>query len=38
MADSLRVDPALVNQAADGLRSAVAEVQGPLAADADVGR
>jgi len=29
MADSLRVDPALVKQAADGFRSAVAEVQGP---------
>ena len=36
MADSLRVDPALVKQAADGLRSAVAEVQGPLAADAQL--
>ena len=36
MSGSLRVDPALVKQAANQLTSAVAEVQGPLAADAQL--
>ncbi len=32
----MRIDPALVSQAADELRAATAEMQGPLAADAQL--
>jgi hypothetical protein len=36
MSGSLRIDPALVKQASDELKTAVTEVQGPLAADAQL--